>query len=221
MARLNRGEQEQSAIQLERTLMVLLVGVFVVVFLYFAVIIPTPRPEPLVEVPCSASTVKAPEFEDQVTISIQSSGATFVEDQRVTQAQLESRLLGLRPRRARDILIRARVDRAAPFAAVRAAVRAAQNAGLHTITILARPLPEAASQSDDFKVDVSPDVAATVLAGLLAAGCIVAAAVLTVQGRNRRWQVRYWVAILLFVAIVCALLSWSANFPSCPRGWWC
>lgn len=139
MARLNAAEQEQSAQQLARTLMVLLVGVFVVLFLLLAVILPTPRPEPIIELPFSASAEKAPEFEEQLTVSIQSSGATFVRDEPTTRVQLVSRLRALHRRRTGDVLLRARVDRTAPFAAVRMLLLAAREAHVRTITILVRP----------------------------------------------------------------------------------
>src|SRR5262249_54347851 len=54
------AERKRFALQLERTVIIMFAGVFIVVLLMFALVTPLPRPEPLVDLPTSVHSMKEP-----------------------------------------------------------------------------------------------------------------------------------------------------------------
>jgi biopolymer transport protein ExbD len=100
---------------------------------------------PLIDLVESGGGRKAPEQEGDVFVTITRTGDLFLNEQRATRADLQAAFQGaIRVRHdwrgdpyTHAIFIR--VDRAAPFAAVRAVVRTAQDARVPRVTLLVRP----------------------------------------------------------------------------------
>jgi biopolymer transport protein ExbD len=135
----NGVDPEQYSAELQRTFVVTLIGVFTVVFLWIAVITPPPRWEPVVELARSTSGVKAPEEEHDLTVSVQASGRIFIADEHMAGALLVARLRRHSSNTGRSARpVRLRVDRSAPFSAVRAVLLAARQAELSHVTFLVR-----------------------------------------------------------------------------------
>lgn len=129
--------------QLERTYVLTLLGVIIVVLLLIAAILPLPRPEPLLELPSASSARKAADIECQATISIRSDGVLFYGMQEVAPSQLVNVLRKHQARRrCADAPLLLRADRHASYASVRSVVRAARDAHLTTITVVVAASPE-------------------------------------------------------------------------------
>jgi biopolymer transport protein ExbD len=132
-------DRERYSAELQRTLVVTLIGVFTVVLLWLAVIIPSPRWEPVVELARSTSGVKAPEEERDLTVSVQASGRIFIADQHMAGLSLVANLRRYSSNPARVARpVRLRVDRSAPFSAVRDVLLAVRQARLSQVTFLVR-----------------------------------------------------------------------------------
>lgn len=125
---------------LERTYVVTLLGVFVVVFLWLFVVLPVGAPDvwPLLETPIALTGAIAPEMEHDLFVSINVGGHLFLQGNPVSGAELSARLRANKPSQLQNQVF-VRVDRNAPFGAVREAVRAAQLANRRHLIFLARP----------------------------------------------------------------------------------
>jgi biopolymer transport protein ExbD len=131
--------REQADLQLHRTLMIMLVGVFLVVLVWISLLLTPPRFEPIVRLPYTSIDNKAPERECQRTVTIRADGDVFLADERVALTDLESALRRyLRDARCEEIL-RLRIDGSAKFGTVRHVIQAAQTARVPRVTVLARP----------------------------------------------------------------------------------
>lgn len=125
---------------LERTYVVTLLGVFVVVFLWLFAVMPIEGPDvrPLLEAPTAVTGQKAPTTERDIFVSIDVRGHLFLQGNPVSGVELAARLRVNEPSQGqRQVFIR--VDRNAPFGAVREAVRAAQHANQRHLIFLVRP----------------------------------------------------------------------------------
>lgn len=107
-------------------------GFWLTVFLLFMTITPllSSGVWPLLELPFAATGQKAPDKEHDVWVSVRANGELFVDEQKVMVPMLPHDP-------ERNVFVR--VDRAAPFGAVRTVVRAAQRAGRRQLTFMAKP----------------------------------------------------------------------------------
>jgi biopolymer transport protein ExbD len=122
---------------LERTYVLTLLGVIVVVLMWIAAILPLPRPEPLLELPSAISAGRVPDIECQATISIRSDGVLFYGTQEVASSRLANVLREHQAHhRCEDAPLLLRADRHASYASVRNVVRAARDAHVTTITVV-------------------------------------------------------------------------------------
>jgi len=137
--------REQAELQLHRTLMIMLVGVFLVVLLWLGLILPPPRFEPIVRLPYTSIHNNAPERECERTVTIRANGDVFLADERVALTDLESALRRyLRDARCEIEPLRLRIDQSARFGIVRQVIQAVQAAGISRVTVLARPYDDQA-----------------------------------------------------------------------------
>ena len=120
----------------QRTFVITLLGVVLVVFIWVWAVTPIFAhgvwpPINLVE---TNGGRKAPETERDVCVTVRADGVAFVDERAASQATVEN---ALRAANA-EAQILVRVDRAAPFGAVRDVVIAAQRAGRQQLIFLAR-----------------------------------------------------------------------------------
>src|SRR5256885_16654525 len=103
-------------------------GFWLTVFLIFMCVLPTRSQGvwPLLELPFAASGQKAPDREYDVWISVSANGEIFVGENKVAVPMFPNDL-------DRNVFVR--VDRAAPFGAVREIVRAAQRVHRRKLTV--------------------------------------------------------------------------------------
>jgi len=123
--------------ELERTYVVTLLGVWTVVLLWVWMAAPLLAHGvwPLLDSPQTSTGRKAPEKERDLFVSVVAGGQLFLDEKPVTSAALERSLRAVTT--SQEIFVR--VDKAAPFGAVRAVVRAAQRANQRHLIFLARP----------------------------------------------------------------------------------
>ena len=119
--------------QVFQTFIFTMTGVWLTVLLVFMVITPIGVPEmwPLLDLPRATTGQQAPDMEGDVWISVRANGDVFVHQKKVSVPDLAIDA-------SRHVFVR--VDRAAPFGAVRALVRAAQRSGRRTLTFTAAPV---------------------------------------------------------------------------------
>jgi len=118
--------------QVFQTFIFTMTGVWLTVLLVFMVITPIGVPEmwPLLDLPRATTGQQAPDMEGDVWISVRANGDVFVHQKKVSVPDLAIDA-------SRHVFVR--VDRAAPFGAVRALVRAAQRSGRRKLTFMAVP----------------------------------------------------------------------------------
>jgi TonB family protein len=118
--------------QILQSFVVTMAGFWIVVLLLVWVVAPlySPGVWPLLELPFASTGRKAPDVERDVWTSVRANGDIFVGEQKVDVPVLPGD-------EARRVFVR--VDRAAPFGAVRTLVRAAQRAGRRQLTFMAAP----------------------------------------------------------------------------------
>jgi TonB family protein len=106
------------------------------VLLYVWLVTPLRSPSvwPLLELPFAKTGRKEPGRERDVWVSVRANGEIFVDEQKVAVPVLPA---------DPDRNVFVRVDRAAPFGAVRTLVRAAQRSNRRTLTFMARRSPGA------------------------------------------------------------------------------
>lgn len=116
--------------QILQSYVVTMAGVWITVLLWFWLILPifARGVWPLLELPIAKTGQRAPDVERDVWVSIRANGEIFVDEKKVDVVNLA----GAAER------IHVRVDRAAPFGAVRTVVRAAQRAHRRTLTFKVR-----------------------------------------------------------------------------------
>jgi len=120
--------------QILQAFIVTMAGFWLTIFILFMTITPLYAPGvwPLLELPVAATGQKAPDKEYDVWVSIRANGEIFVDEKKVAGSEL------ILPKEAgRSVFVR--VDRAAPFGAVRTIVRAAQRVGRRQVTFMAAP----------------------------------------------------------------------------------
>ena len=134
-----RADRRIADIQINRTFVVTLLGVWIVVFLILFIITPLKAPAvwPLINVVESSTGRKAPDREGDRFLSVTAAGQIFVDEKPVGVASLDAALV----ENDREVFVR--VDKAATFGSVRVLLRAAQRAGRRRLTFLARPRPGA------------------------------------------------------------------------------
>jgi TonB family protein len=118
--------------QILQAFIITMAGFWLTVFLVFLTVMPLLGPGiwPLLELPFAATGQKAPDKEHDVWVSVRANGQIFVDEKKVAGSEL------ILPKEAgRSVFVR--VDRAAPFGAVRAVVRAAQQTGRRKLTFMA------------------------------------------------------------------------------------
>jgi biopolymer transport protein ExbD len=137
------AEERAFRAQLERTYVLTLLGVFTVVLLWIWMVAPLLAPGvwPLLELPQAWTGRKAPATERDVYVSVDARGQLFFNERPVTTSALASHLHALtlsavRAESAQQVFVR--VDKAAPFRAVRKVVIAAQRADQRHLVFLAR-----------------------------------------------------------------------------------
>src|SRR5262245_7708269 len=141
-------ERNQTALQLGRTVQLSIVLLFVIVFLMFALITPLPRPQPLVELPISNVSAIRPETECDAVVSITRDGTLFYRELWVRPLLLTQMLRAHRPYpQCRELPLVLRVDRNAPFHAVRESIIAARRAGWRKVLVVARYEPRKPEQA--------------------------------------------------------------------------
>lgn len=118
--------------QIVQAFIVTMAGFWIVVLLFVWVVTPLYSPSvwPLLELPFASTGRKAPDTERDVWTSVRANGEIFVGEEKVSVPVLTSDP-------ARRVFVR--VDRAAPFGAVRRLVRAAQRAGRRQLTFMVAP----------------------------------------------------------------------------------
>jgi len=118
--------------QILQAFIITMAGFWLTIFILFMTITPlfAHGVWPLLELPFAATGQKAPDKERDVWVSVRANGEIFVDEQKVMVPMLPNDP-------ERNVFVR--VDRAAPFGAVRAVVRAAQRAGRRQLTFMAKP----------------------------------------------------------------------------------
>ena len=115
--------------QVFHTFIFTMTGVWLIVLIMFMVVTPIYAPGvwPLLEPPSARTGQKAPDTERDVWLSVRANGEVFVDEKKVSVPDLAIDA-------SRNVFVR--VDRAAPFGAVRALVRAAQRSGRRRLTFM-------------------------------------------------------------------------------------
>ena len=115
---------------------VTMAGFWLTIFLYFMCILPIGRTDvwPLLELPRTATGRKAPDKGYDTWISVRANGEVVANEHRLTRADLMAAL----SKPYGDVFVR--VDRSAPFGAVRNVVRAAREVNRRQLTFMAAPL---------------------------------------------------------------------------------
>lgn len=130
--------------QLWQTYIIALAGVWIVVLLWYWVFCPifAPGVWPLLDLASATTGHKAPTMERDLFVSVTARGELFLNEQpvqeRILQKAFARKEVG-RDGRQQSRKIFVRVDRSAPFSAVRPVVRAAQAANVLHVVFLARP----------------------------------------------------------------------------------
>jgi biopolymer transport protein ExbD len=136
------GDAQIYRSQIERTYMVTLLGVFTVVLLWVWMVAPLLAPGvwPLLDLPSTSSGRKAPTMERDVFISVDARGTLYFNERPVSVSALRDHI-----RAAEHATVSTepprffvRVDRGAPFRAVREVVVAARSADQAHLIFLAR-----------------------------------------------------------------------------------
>jgi biopolymer transport protein ExbD len=127
--------------RMQQTYVITLTGCFVVILMWTWLVDPLLAHGvwPLLDLAQASSGRKAPDREHDAWVSVVANGQLFFDERPVTTRELEAHLHDLIFRRATDPQVFVRVDRAAPFRAVRQVIIAAQRAGRRHVIFMARP----------------------------------------------------------------------------------
>jgi biopolymer transport protein ExbD len=139
-------DRMRADLQIQRAFIITLLGFFTTLLVIFAAITPIFRSGvwPLINSIETNGGTKAPASEEDLFISVTASGELFLGERKTSPRELTQALAAVaRPRVKRgytyEVTVFVRVDRDAPFGAVRAVVRAAQEAKRARLTFLATP----------------------------------------------------------------------------------
>lgn len=194
-----------------------LLFVLLIVLVLFMVFTPFLPVDVHVDVPFSTMAIKAPGYEDDLTISIPRRDFISVGGEEVSLPEVD-RLLASRPYDETQ-LVRIRAAGKVPFGVVRRVVESARQAGHRRVTIVVQRRPPPPLPESGFSlVGSCPPQYGWLAGSLLAAAVAVAGAVAISLRRKgpRRPGCAGW--MLLAIAALALLMALDAARPRC--GWW-
>ena len=135
-------DRRRADLQILQAYIVTQTGFWTTVLIMFAAITPIMANGvwPLIELPKSSVARKTPPMERDVFVTVTRTGELYVDDRKATLAELV-RACRIARRPPRDTIY-LRIDRNAPFGAVRVVIKAVQSEKIDRVTVLTAPIRE-------------------------------------------------------------------------------